>query len=184
MFLDIHLPKISGIEFLKMLKVRPKVILTTAFSNYALEGYELDVSDYLLKPFSFERFVRAVNKTLMTTGPHPSGSVSPNEDPRKASSAFIKSGAEYINIHFDEILYVKGEGDYTTVHISEKRHLVSHSLKHWATLLPTDSFCQVHKSYIVNVSKISKVIGNQIFLGEQIVPVGRTYKDDFSSRFL
>ena len=183
-FLDIHLPKISGIEFLKSIPHPPKIILTTAFQDYALEGYELNVVDYLLKPFSFQRFVKAVSK-VQASNHHilRPGSGVGNDKP--SSELFIKSGYEHIKIHIPDIIYIKSDADYTELYLFEKKHLSSESLQHWEEFLDEDEFTRVHKSYIVNVAKIEKVMGNQIYLDQNHrIPIGRVYKEAFMEKFI
>ena len=182
-FLDIHLPKLSGIDFLKSLPHPPAVILTTAFPDYALESYELDVVDYLLKPFSFQRFVKAVSKVSIqnTTKPRLEASETPSSRPE----IFIKSGYEHIRIVTDNILYIKSDADYTEIFLPHKKYLSSEPLRNWLGILDTHQFVRVHKSYIVNTAKIVKVVGNQIYLNTKaVVPMGRAFKDDFAERFL
>ncbi|HET8737691.1 MAG TPA: LytTR family DNA-binding domain-containing protein [Pricia sp.] len=194
-FLDIHLPKISGIDFLKALPHKPHVILTTAFSDYALESYEYQVVDYLLKPFSFERFVKAVSKVPLSPGESARKSeYNATIDPVKNGSSrnhsipeiiFIKSGYEHLKIRVADIQFIQSEADYTEIFTKEKKHLTSHSLKHWLGTLSDARFVQVHKSYIVNVTKIMKVSGNSIFFDKDtLVPIGRAFKDDFTERYL
>ena len=174
MFLDIHLPKISGIDLLKSLPDPPHVILTTAFPDYALESYEFNVVDYLLKPFSFQRFVKAVSKVPVNTG---TGAY------RK--EIFIKSGYEHIKITVEEIFYIKSDADYTEIYLPGKKLLSSEPLSWWQETLPSQQFVRVHRSYIINSAKIEKFSGNQIYLaGVAKVPVGRAYKEDFVSRFI
>ena len=163
-FLDIHLPKISGIDFLKALNNKPHVILTTAFSEYALESYEYHVMDYLLKPFSFERFVMAVSK-VPTPNVHKSSLEKELERKALPEVIFIKSGYEHLKIAVDDILYIQSEADYTEIYTTGEKHLTSHSLKYWLQTLPLDRFAQVHKSYIVNTRQIVKVSGKRIIFG-------------------
>ena len=182
-FLDIHLPKLSGIDFLKSLPHPPAVILTTAFSDYALESYELDVVDYLLKPFSFQRFVKAVSKVSLPNRPEPRPEAS--ETPTSRSEIFIKSGYEYIKVAVDDIVLIKSDADYTELFVPGKKLLSSESLRHWSETLDTHQFVRVHKSYLINANKIKKVVGNQIYMdNEAVVPIGRAFKDDFTERFL
>ena len=188
-FLDVHLPKLSGIEFLKISnrQPHPKVILTTAFSDYALEGYELDIVDYLLKPFSFERFIKAVSKATALIASYNIGverGQKQSDIEASAKHIFIKSGSEYLNIHLDHISYINSDGDYTMVYLRDKKHLVAHPLRYWLEILPSHQFCQVHKSYIINIQAVSKVTGGQVYLGDVTLPVGRTYKEAFAQRFL
>lgn len=180
-FLDIHLPKISGIEFLKILPYRPSVILTTAFSEYALESYELNVVDYLLKPFSFQRFVQAVSK-VPEKGKR-QGGAAPIKSYQK--EVFIKSGYEYIKLTINQIRYIKSDAAYTEIFVEGKKHISSEPLRFWVDLLDHNQFVRIHKSYIVNTSKIAKVSGNRVYMtNDDIVPIGRAYKDQFTERFL
>ncbi len=178
-FLDIHLPKISGIDFLKTLAHPPQVILTTAFPDYALESYELDVVDYLLKPFSFQRFVKAVSKTSGQK------SISPESKNNLQKTIFIKSGYEHIKISIEEIVFIKSDADYTELNIPGKKHLSSESLRFWLDNLDQNQFFRVHKSYIINIKKIVKVSGNQVYLEQDvIIPIGRAYKEAFNQKIL
>ena len=184
MFLDIHLPKISGIDLLKIIPNSPHVILTTAFSDYALESYELNVVDYLLKPFSFQRFVQAVAKVPFANNtPGQAAEGEPSEGLK--NEVFIKTGYDYTKIVISEIEYIKSDADYTEIVTGGKKRISSEPLRHWEELLDQNSFIRIHKSYIVNTSKILKVSGNRVYLENgEILPIGRAYKDNFSSRFL
>ena len=176
-FLDIHLPKISGIDFLKTLSHPPAVIFTTAFPDYALQGYELNVVDYLLKPFSFQRFVQAVGKVPIKN--------KPQEEVATRREFFIKSGYEYIKVSAEDILFIQSDADYTELHLMEKKYLSSEPLRYWTDALEAHQFVRIHKSYMVNTSKILKISGNQVVVeGDQVLPIGRAYKKDFLSRFL
>ncbi|MGS2764724.1 LytR/AlgR family response regulator transcription factor [Sinomicrobium sp. M5D2P9] len=179
-FLDIHLPKISGIDFLNTLKHPPKVIITTAFSDYAVQSYEFDVVDYLLKPFSFERFVKAVNKAMPNISPP-----AHETDLRKGKIFFVKSGYEYYKINSKDIVYIGSDMDYTELHLEAGKHLTTETLQNWEEKLRDHGFYRVHKSFLVNSSMVKKISGNLIFLeGDLQVPIGRSYKDSFISRFL
>ncbi|WP_420582577.1 LytR/AlgR family response regulator transcription factor [Reichenbachiella sp.] len=176
LFLDIHLPKLSGIDFLKTLPNSPYVILTTAFSDYALESYEFNVIDYLLKPFSFERFVKAVSKvsSLQTI---------PDKE-ELDEDIFIKTGYEYLRISLADVYYIKSDADYTEIHLTDKKHLSSETLKNWEEKLAQQKFLRVHKSYLVNTCKITKLVGNQIYLDNQkTIPIGRAYKEGLISKY-
>ncbi len=180
-FLDIHLPKLSGIEFLKSLTNSPKIILTTAFQDYALESYEFDVVDYLLKPFSFQRFVKAISK--LKSGQ--AKVIKPVESVQEDHSFFIKTGHELVRIDPNEIFFIQSDTDYTELHLSHKKHLSSESLKHWLDKLPAPQFVRIHKSYIVNTKRIVKVAYGKVFLeDERSLPIGRVYKEAFMQRFL
>jgi DNA-binding LytR/AlgR family response regulator len=182
-FLDIHLPKISGIDLLKTMPQLPPVILTTAFPNYALESYELDVADYLLKPFSFQRFVKAVAKVPAKNALR--AQIDAGENHAIQEKIFIKSGYEHIKITVNDILYIKSDADYSEIILPNKKHLSSEPLRKWLDVLDAQQFIRVHKSFIVNTSKIIKVVGNQLYMSnETVIPIGRAYKDDFAKRFL
>ncbi|WP_299601462.1 LytTR family DNA-binding domain-containing protein [uncultured Aquimarina sp.] len=182
-FLDIHLPKISGIDFLKTQVNPPQVILTTAFPDYALESYEFDVVDYLLKPFSFQRFVKAVAKVKSNYDDTVLNNQ--NSETVDAQELYVKIGFDYVRILIDEITHIISDADYTELHTINKKHVSSETLKHWEELLPNTKFIRVHKSYIINTSKIEKVSGNQIFLSNHsIIPLGRAYKENFIKNIL
>ena len=178
-FLDIHLPKISGIDFLKSLPNPPSIILTTAFSDYAIESYELSVVDYLLKPFSFQRFIKAIAKIPEKTISG-ANALSQEKAPLFAEYLFIKSGYEYIKIRVDDILYIKSDGDYTELFLPQKKYLSSESLRYWEEHLNRNQFVRIQKSFIINTLKIEKIVGNQVHLSNnKQVPIGRAYKEGF-----
>lgn len=183
-FLDIHLPKISGIDFLKALTNKPHIILTTAFSNYALESYDYNVVDYLLKPFSFERFVQAVSKVprSKTEALHQENSNQSNSAPEVL---FIKSGYEHIKISIADIRYIQSDADYTEIFVGEKKYLSQETLRYWDEYLDSNSFIRIHKSYIINIPRIEKIMGNQVYLSEKTtIPIGRAYKENFLKQVL
>lgn len=164
-FLDINLPKISGISFLKNLPLSPKVIITTAYPDYALEGFELDVTDYLLKPFSFERFHKAVLKV--------------KEQKTEKSSPefiFIKSDKEFFKVELKEVLYLQADDNYVKFITKEKTYIQAGSLQSWEAQLD-DKFIRVHKSYVVNLSKVDRVSGNRIHISNQEIPIGRAFRE-------
>ncbi len=183
-FLDIHLPKISGIDFLKALGHKPHVILTTAFSDYALESYEYDVVDYLLKPFSFERFVQAVSKVPppKSKGPDPEKPIETSTSP---DMIFIKSGYEHIKIDVADILFIQSDADYTEIFAADKKYLSQEPLRYWEEYLDPKKFIRIHKSYILNISKIQKIVGNQVRLDEKTtLPIGRAFKEQFMKNLI
>ena len=181
-FLDIHLPKISGLDFLKVLPNPPHIILTTAFSDYALESYEFSVVDYLLKPFSFQRFVKAVSKISVDK---PKLSIPTLENSSFRQEIFIKSGYEHIKITVSDILFIKSDSDYTEITLANKKHLSSETLRYWTKELDEKLFIRIHKSYLINSKKVEKMVGNQLHLSNnQIVPIGRAYKEGFMNRFI
>ncbi|MFC2123776.1 LytR/AlgR family response regulator transcription factor [Bacteroidota bacterium] len=175
LFLDIQMPEITGIEFLKTMKHKPVVILTTAYSEYALEGYELDVTDYLVKPFSLERFLSAANKARDLI-----------ELKRKAEAGKVSYEDDYIMVHADhkiyrlklnDIQYIEGLKEYISYFTANKRIIALESLKKLEEKLPSDKFLRIHKSYIVPIDKIKSVEGNQVEIGDKMIPIGRSYKD-------
>lgn len=182
-FLDIHLPKLSGIDFLKTLSQAPQVILTTAFSDYALESYELGVVDYLLKPFSFQRFVKAVAKA--TAGRSLSLTTPSTDQPQQPQEIFLKSGYEHIKVAIGDIYYLKSDSDYTEFYLPGEKHLSSEPLKYWEEQLKGFDFVRIHKSHVINVAKIQKISGSQVYLSSgAVLPIGRAYKEGFTQRFL
>ncbi|MEO0570440.1 MAG: response regulator transcription factor [Bacteroidota bacterium] len=183
MFLDIHLPKITGLDFLKSLHHRPHVILTTAFSEYALEGYELNVVDYLLKPFSFERFLQAVNKVPQNT--QSLGRVDSNDKKSGLNDIYIKTGHDYIKVIIDDIISIRSDSDYTEIQYGDNKVLSNEPLKHWLVVLDSSKFLQLHKSFIINLTKVDRITGNKVHLNNgTVVPIGRAFKEEFMNRLL
>lgn len=175
LFLDIHLPKISGIDFLKTLPNPPHVILTTAFSEYALESYDLNVVDYLLKPFSFQRFLKAIAKVPTKTGIADNGATGQTK-----AYIYIKSGHGHVKIWLESILHIDSDADYTEVVTKDKKYLSHEPLRYWLENLPEEQFIRVHKSHIINTHKIQKLVSNQVHLSEGIrIPIGRAFKEHF-----
>lgn len=173
LFLDVNMPKLSGISFLKSQSEVPPVILTTAYDDYALEGYELDVLDYLLKPFSFERFLKAVQKL----DKHADSS---NED---TSVLTIRADKKTYRIATQDIRYIESAGDYVTIHTTERRLTTYDTLKNMESKLPADDFIRVHKSYIIAVSSIEYLEGNSVRVGDQFIPIGTTYRETVKQFF-
>lgn len=178
LFLDIHLPRLSGIDFLSILDQKPYVILTTAFPDYALQGYELDVVDYLLKPFSFERFIKSVLKVQRQMDKIPT-----TLEIKKPESILVKIGYDMVKIQLDEIVYIQADGDYTTIFCMNKKHHASYSLKHWTDTLPQNQFIQVHRSFVVNVLMVDKISSSSAETKGAVVPLGRVYKNEFQEAF-
>lgn len=195
-FLDINLPKISGLNFLKSLSNPPEVIVTTAYPDYALEGFELNVADYLLKPISFERFLKAVSSLQGSGTTRPAGkeaagageaddSVDPARDAeggRTRRYTFEKADNTIYKIVYDRIRYLESDRDYVKVHLVDGEYMFRQSLKYWLEILPEAQFAQVHKSYIVNISRISRISGNRIIMEDGNLPIGRNYKEDFLAK--
>lgn len=178
LFLDINLPKISGLNFLRSLKNPPKVIITTAYPDYAHEGFELDVVDYLLKPFSFERFIQSLSKLKSEAKQDTSASNIEKRD-YEHLYAFVKVDKTLHRVDFDDIKYIESNKDYVKIIRTGDNLMLLQTLKHWESMLPERSFARVHKSYIVNISLIDKIVGNQIKIDNATIPIGRHYKQDF-----
>lgn len=179
-FLDINLPKMSGMDLLRKGGKIPRTILTTAYSEFALECYEYNVIDYLLKPFSYERFCKSIHK-LIEERKHPVSATAPAEV-LDSPSLYVKAGTDLIRLYTNQILFIRASVDYTEVFTSTGKHLTSHSLKEWIEKLDED-FVQVHRSYIVHLRYIQKVANNKIYLEEEVVPIGRVYKSAFLQQF-
>lgn len=174
-FLDLNMPKLKGFEFLKTLASPPKVIVTTAYSEYALEGYELNVVDYLLKPFSFERFLKAVNKAIGGKASSSQTSVSPTIDERP-STIFLRENKKYVQVVIDDIQYIESSGNYIKVVVGKETITVRDKISGLLEILPVNEFIQVHKSFAIAIKHIKSVQGNRIFLDEHIIPIGKVYK--------
>lgn len=172
-FLDLNMPKLKGFEFLRTLSAPPKVIVTTAYKEFALEGYELNIVDYLLKPFSFERFVKAVNKAIDVPSVKPSEKVV-KED--RSKTVFLRSNKKHIQVAIDGILYLEAAGNYTKVVTDEKIITVREKISELLVSLPSTDFVQTHKSYAVAKKHIDSIEGNRIAIGEHLVPIGSMYK--------
>lgn len=174
-FLDIDLPEVSGLDFLKKLPNHPLVVMTTAFQHYALESYEYNVIDYLLKPFSAERFNQAISKlSSLRQSLHVK-----KQNSKAKKTIIVKSGAEIINMPIAEVIYIKSDGDYTEIHHNGSKKLSSQTLKQWMETLG-EPFCQIHKSYIINIQHFKKVHQNKVHLSDHsIIPIGRAYKKTF-----
>jgi len=173
-FLDLKMPKLKGFEFLKTLTSQPKVIVTTAYEEFALEGYELNISDYLLKPFGFERFLKAINKTVSATNKTTQSIVDKNDAVSK--SIFLRSNNKYIQVAIDTIQYIEAAGNYTKVITINETITIREKISDVLELLNDIDFIQVHKSFAVSKKHIKSIEGNRIFISENIIPIGKTYK--------
>jgi len=177
LFLDIQMEKITGIQLLENLSSKPYVVITSAYSDYALKGYELSVFDYLLKPYSFERFLAAVNKVFDDLKLK---RVLNSEN--SGSQIFIKTEYRRENVHLDDILYIEGMQGYLKIYLPGKKILTKQSIKSMLEQLPEDQFIQVHKSYVVALSKIESIERNRINISGKCIPVGDLYKKRFYER--
>ena len=178
-FLDLNMPKLKGFQFLKTLSSPPKVIVTTAYSEFAIEGYELNVVDYLLKPFSFERFLSAINKV---TSSDTSTIRKDNKETIKPEGQhiFLKENNSHIQVDVNDILFIEASGNYTKVVTSNETISIREKISDTIQLLSDNDFMQVHKSFAVAKKHIVKVEGNRIFIGDHIVPIGKLYKTNIN----
>lgn len=177
-FLDIQMPKLSGIEFLKTLKNPPKVIFTTAFRDYAIDGFDLEVIDYLLKPIPFERFLKAVAKVM-----HQQSSTTPLIPAKKAEQpaedyVYFKVDKKMIKTKMAAVLYIESIKDYVKVRTDEKEIITQQKISYLEESLPREQFLRIHRSFIVNVDKIDAYSATDVEIGKHSIPIGRNYKND------
>jgi len=184
-FLDIQMDEFTGIQLLETIKDPPHVILTTAFDEYALKAYELDVMDYLLKPIPFERFVKAVEKVYarflkdMNYQQSAGTEVISDNHPQKPEYTFIKSGSKTVKVYYDKILYIEGMRDYLQIHTEDSKIMTLLNFRQMEELLDPQKFVRVHKSYIISIDKIDYIESNTIKIKNKLVPVSSTYKVAF-----
>jgi len=172
-FLDLNLPKLKGFEFLKTLSSPPKVIVTTAYQEYALEGYELNVIDYLLKPFSFERFLKALNKVVKV---NENTIIEKSVSTKSLDQIFLYSDKKHFQVTISNILYIEAAGNYSKVITKEENHLVREKISDLLLKLPNEQFLRVHKSFLVAKQHINNIEGNRIKILEHLIPIGQIYK--------
>ncbi|MGN6640103.1 MAG: LytR/AlgR family response regulator transcription factor [Mucilaginibacter sp.] len=177
-FLDIEMPKLTGIEFLRSLKNAPAVIFTTAYPDYALQGYELDVIDYLVKPVSFPRFLKAANKARDFLLGRNIG----RENVIDKDHFFLKVNSKFEKIFYDEVLYVEAMQNYVAIHLPGKKMISYMTISHVEGQLPEQLFMRVHKSYIVSLAKIQCIEGNTVIINQQQIPVSRNLKEDLKAK--
>ncbi len=179
-FLDINMPVLSGISFLKSLKHPPMVIFTTAYIEYALEGFELDAIDYLKKPFSFERFLKALNKAseqLKLSKLKESTDAFATRE--KEEFLFVKADKKTIKIYFNDIQFIEGLGDYIKIHLKDQHIVTNLTMKKIQDLLPEDTFFRIHKSFIIALQPIELIEGNMVKIHKTKIPIGNRYRQDF-----
>jgi DNA-binding LytR/AlgR family response regulator len=177
-FLDIQMPKLSGIEFLKTLKNPPKVIFTTAFRDYAIDGFDLEVIDYLLKPIPFERFLKAVAKAM-----HQQSAAQPAQPAKKIETAaddyvYFKVDKKMIKTKMAAVLYIESIKDYVKVRTDEKEIITQQKISYLEESLPSQQFLRIHRSFIVNIDKIDAYSATDVEIGKHSIPIGRNYKND------
>lgn len=180
-FLDIHMPRLSGLEFISSLLNPPQFILVTAYSEYALQGFNVNATDYLMKPVPFERFLRAVNKAYEL---HRLRHKTPvNSDPPEQKYLLVKSGYQTVKIMIDNILFIEGLKDYVKIHTDGKKPILSLlTMKGLVQSLPESKFLRIHKSFIVATDRITTISRNRVMIGERWIPVGENYREEFRKR--
>ena len=178
-FLDINMPRLTGMDFLKTLKNPPLVIITTAYAEFAIQGYELDVVDYLMKPFSFERFYKAIQKAEeLLKGKDQRQFENKEADKQDDTFIFIKSSKKTYKVNLEDILYIEALGDYVKIYTNEKMIISYQSLKNIETLLPSTAFPRIHKSFIIALSRIDLIEGNHVKIKDRLIPIGTNFKNE------
>lgn len=177
LFLDIKMPQMNGIELLKALSKKPKVIITSAYRDFAIDAFDLDVVDYLLKPFSFDRFLKAISKTSNEISSSTSGHALSISQHVEKSFFFVKGNKQLHKIYVDEIMYIESQRDYLKFKMADGQEVITRqTIGYYEQFLPAQLFLRIHRSYIVAVDKIKTVEINRLVLGHQYLPVGRNYK--------
>ncbi|MFK7922765.1 MAG: LytR/AlgR family response regulator transcription factor [Bacteroidia bacterium] len=169
-FLDIQMPDISGLDWVRGLVNPPMIIFTTAYSEYAAESYELHAVDYLVKPISFNRFLKATNRAAQL------------QQQDRPTFTFVKSGHQYVRIDFEQLAYLQGAANYVDFFTDQGRVTVRMKLAEAVSLLP-DNFVQIHRSYLVNLKRVKKVEHNHVFIGEEQISIGKAYREQFYQNF-
>ena len=177
-FLDINMPELSGIEFLKTLQNPPKIIITTAYSEFAIEGYEYSVCDYLLKPIRYERFLKAIDKLIGLNNRSSDTSID-TESIQPVDYIFIKEDNVIQKIYFIDLLYIQAFGNYLKIFTKDSKTLVTRTtIRETESQLPSSLFLRVHKSYVVAINSIDKIKYNDIYIRNETIPIGATYKQE------
>lgn len=169
LFLDINMPVINGMDFVKTLQNPPLVVMTTAYREFAVESYELDVLDYLVKPIPFTRFMKTINKI------HNALSLNNDSSEDDRTHTFIKIDKKLVKVYLDEVLYVESLKDYIKITTNSGTHLVHQTLTSFTESLPSDQFIRIHRSYTISIPKVSAVIGNMVEINGNQIPIGRNY---------
>ena len=178
LFLDIEMPMISGLDFLKSLRDAPKVIFTTAYSEYAIDSFQFEVVDYLVKPISFERFVQAANKAYRMLAKQIPTTTSPTTEEHEDEFIFVKTDKQLVKIMLKDILFVQALQNYIQIFTKNHTHLTLVPLKKVFDMLPEKDYLQVHKSFIISKSKVEAIVGNQILIGEHKIPISRSLREE------
>lgn len=181
-FLDIQMEELTGIQMIETLQDKPKIVLTTAYDEYALKGYELDVCDYLLKPISFQRFLQACERAYKQIDPDIRVQNDPIEKPdgnKNLNYFFIKNGSKTQKVNFDDILFVEGMKDYLRIWTANEKIMTLLSFKKLESLLPPEKFIRIHKSYLISIDKIDNIERNRIKISGERLPIGNSYRRAF-----
>ena len=176
LFLDINMPGLSGISFARSLTTSPLIIFTTAYPEYAVEGFELDATDYLVKPYSFERFLKAVNRALERLRENDRTEV-------PGGKILVKADKKLYALPFSDLLFIEGQGDYIRIHTRQHKLMVHDTIKNFLESLPSEEFMRIHKSFVVNLRHIEFIEGNQVTIAQQALPVSPVNRDELLSRF-
>ena len=186
LFLDVEMPEMNGLDFLRSLSVKPMTILTTAYTDYAIEGYELGVIDYLVKPIRMERFMKAVNKARELHQLKQNSQLKGNyiTTEQTEDHIYLKADRKYVKVMLNDIEYIQGMKDYVMVYTNDDRIMTAMNLKTINKQLDSTQFVRISKSYIINISKIQEVKNNSVIVGEEDIPLGKTYKDYFIDNYI
>ncbi len=177
-FLDIHMPRLSGLDFISALQNPPQFILVTAYSEYALQGFNVNATDYLMKPVPFDRFLKAVNKAYELFRLRKKSNV--DAEPPVQNYLLVKSGYQTVRVMLDSILFIEGLKDYVKIHTEGKKPVLSLlTMKGLVLSLPPSKFLRIHKSFIVAIDRISTISRNRVLIGERWIPVGENYREEF-----
>lgn len=181
-FLDIEMPGLTGLEFIKSLTKKPHIILCTAYPQYALESYELDVIDYLVKPIKFDRFYKAVIKVrdYISMNNQPSVDIDDYQD----TFMFIKTDRQYVKVFYEDIHYIKGMKDYVVIHTTDKKYMTAMNVKTILSQLPSEYFARISKSYIIQIKQIRSIGTDTIYTEKHELPLGPSYKENFIEKYV
>ncbi|WP_203532605.1 LytR/AlgR family response regulator transcription factor [Draconibacterium halophilum] len=178
LFCDIQMPQITGVDFIRSLTRAPKVIFTTAYRDYAIDAFELNVVDYLLKPISFERFTKAINHFLELQAPTTNSATSPEKDSSSRDFIFLKADKKHHKVNLTDILYFESLGDYVIAYTCDQKIVTKERISHLQNTLPAKRFIQIHRGYIISIEKIESIGAGFVEIGQKKLPVGRNYKPD------
>ncbi|MEO0895662.1 MAG: LytTR family DNA-binding domain-containing protein [Bacteroidota bacterium] len=181
-FLDVQMPELTGIQLGNIINGKIPIILTTAYDEYAIQGYELDVIDYLLKPISFDRFFKAVQKAQKRITPNMGKANNSLEEEKHPGYIFVKTNYKTQRINLEDILYLESLGDYVKIHLPDQRIMTLENMKHFASTLPQEQFMRIHRSFIISFSKIDFIERNRVIIGETYIPISHSYQKEFWRR--